>query len=148
MIERYFIKYQTQDRIRASWLAEPIQRYVTWLHEQQYAARNVYRRVPYSCVSQPMPSLVALKSGLTFRIWFNLSSSNGWPSEELNAATNEPAKVSLVACGARSSRCCVWSCRITLAADAAISPISVYLIIAVSARLCYDTWDDAIAKLD
>ena len=41
MIERYFIKYQTQDRIRASWLGEPIQRYVTWLHEQQYAARNV-----------------------------------------------------------------------------------------------------------
>ena len=46
MIERYFIKYQTQDRIGASWLGEPIQRYVTWLHEQQYAARNVYRRVP------------------------------------------------------------------------------------------------------
>jgi hypothetical protein len=46
MIERYFIKHQTQDRIRTSWLGEPIQRYVTWLHEQQYAARNVYRRVP------------------------------------------------------------------------------------------------------
>ena len=46
MIERYFIKYQTQDRIRASWLGEPIQRYVTWLHEQQYAARSVYRCVP------------------------------------------------------------------------------------------------------
>ena len=27
-------------------------------------------------------------------------------------------------------------------------PISIYLIIAVSARLCYDSWDDAIAKLD
>jgi site-specific recombinase XerD len=46
MIERYFIKHQTQDRIRANWLAEPIERYVTWLHEQQYAPRNVHRRVP------------------------------------------------------------------------------------------------------
>ena len=48
MIERYFIKYQTQDRIRASWLGEPIQRYVTWLHEQQYAARNVYPSRPHT----------------------------------------------------------------------------------------------------
>jgi integrase/recombinase XerD len=46
MIEHYFIKQQTLDRIRACWLGEPIERYVTWLNEQQYAARNVHRRVP------------------------------------------------------------------------------------------------------
>lgn len=46
MIDQYYIKPQTRDRIRASWLGEPIQRYVTWLHEQGYAARNVFRRVP------------------------------------------------------------------------------------------------------
>jgi integrase/recombinase XerD len=46
MIEHYFIKYQTHDRIRASWLGEPIERYVTWLHEQQYATRSIHRRVP------------------------------------------------------------------------------------------------------
>lgn len=46
MIERFFVKPQTQDRIRANWLGEPIERYVTWLYEQHYGARNVYRRVP------------------------------------------------------------------------------------------------------
>lgn len=46
MLERYFVKPETVDRIRASWLGEPIERYVTWLTEQRYAARNVYHRVP------------------------------------------------------------------------------------------------------
>ncbi len=46
MIEKYFLKPETCDRIRASWLSEPIQRYVSWLHEHGYSARNVFRRVP------------------------------------------------------------------------------------------------------
>lgn len=46
MLEHYFIKPGTIDRIRNSWLGEPIERYVTWLHEQGYASRNVFRRVP------------------------------------------------------------------------------------------------------
>jgi site-specific recombinase XerD len=46
MIDHYFLKTETRDRIRASWLGEPIQRYVNWLHEQGYAARNVFHRVP------------------------------------------------------------------------------------------------------
>jgi integrase/recombinase XerD len=46
MFERYFVKPETIDRLRASWLGEPIERYVTWLHEHGYAARNVFRRVP------------------------------------------------------------------------------------------------------
>jgi integrase/recombinase XerD len=46
MLERYFLKPDTVDRLRASWIGEPIERYVQWLHDQGYAARNVYRRVP------------------------------------------------------------------------------------------------------
>ena len=46
MIDHYFVKPQTRDRIRACWLGEPIERYVAWLHEQGYAARNVLARVP------------------------------------------------------------------------------------------------------
>ena len=46
MLEQYFIKPETLDRIRGSWLGEPIENYVTWLTEQGYAARNVHRRVP------------------------------------------------------------------------------------------------------
>jgi hypothetical protein len=46
MLERYFVKPATVDRIRASWIGGPIEQYVGWLSEQGYAARNVFRRVP------------------------------------------------------------------------------------------------------
>jgi integrase/recombinase XerD len=46
MLERYFVKPETIDRLRDSWIGEPIEQYVTWLHAHGYAARNVFRRVP------------------------------------------------------------------------------------------------------
>ena len=46
MLNRYFIRPTTVDRIRASWIGDPIERYVSWLGEQNYAARNVFVRVP------------------------------------------------------------------------------------------------------
>lgn len=46
MLERYFLKPETVDRLRASWIGDPIELYVQWLAEHGYAARNVYRRVP------------------------------------------------------------------------------------------------------
>ena len=46
MLHRYFIRPTTVDRIRGSWIGEAIERYVVWLDEQGYAARNVFIRVP------------------------------------------------------------------------------------------------------
>jgi integrase/recombinase XerD len=46
VLNRYFIRPNTADRIRASWIGDPIERYVAWLCEQSYAARNVFVRVP------------------------------------------------------------------------------------------------------
>jgi integrase/recombinase XerD len=46
MLERYFVKPQTVDRIRNGWLGEPIERYVSRLTEQGYSPRIVYRSVP------------------------------------------------------------------------------------------------------
>ena len=46
MLNRYFIRPTTVDRIRASWVGDAIERYVGWLDEQNYAARNVFVRVP------------------------------------------------------------------------------------------------------
>lgn len=46
MLERYYLKPDTIDRLRASWIGQPIERYVQWLEEQGYATRNIYRRVP------------------------------------------------------------------------------------------------------
>lgn len=49
MLERYFVKPSTVDRIRGSWLAPQIERYVEWMDLQGYAIRNVYHRVPMLC---------------------------------------------------------------------------------------------------
>lgn len=46
MLEHYFIRPSTIDRIRASWMGVPIERYVDWLTEKGYALQNVLIRVP------------------------------------------------------------------------------------------------------
>lgn len=46
MLERYFVKPQTVDRIEGSWIGPEIERYVAWLTEHGYGARTVWRRVP------------------------------------------------------------------------------------------------------
>lgn len=46
MLEHYFIRPDTVDRIRACWLGDAIQTYVGWLSGQSYSSRCVIRRVP------------------------------------------------------------------------------------------------------
>ena len=49
MLEQYFVRPSTIDRIRASWLAPQIERYVEWMEAQGYHQRNFFRRVPILC---------------------------------------------------------------------------------------------------
>ena len=46
MLERYFVRPDTVDRIQSSWIGGAIDQYVTWLSEQNYSRRSVSRRVP------------------------------------------------------------------------------------------------------
>lgn len=46
MLERYFVRPDTSDRIRNSWLGPAIEQYVARLTEQGYSARSIHRRVP------------------------------------------------------------------------------------------------------
>lgn len=46
MLEHYYVKPDTVDRIRASWIGEPIECYVEWLTENHFSSRTVLRRVP------------------------------------------------------------------------------------------------------
>ncbi len=46
MLERYFVRPQTVDRILTSWIGSEIERYVVWLAERGYSSRCVLRRVP------------------------------------------------------------------------------------------------------
>jgi site-specific recombinase XerD len=46
MLEQYFLRPDTVDRIRSSWIGDAIERYVCWLSEHAYRARCVVHRVP------------------------------------------------------------------------------------------------------
>lgn len=46
MLENYYIKPGTLDRIRSCWLGQSIDQYVTWLDESKYSRSSVQRRVP------------------------------------------------------------------------------------------------------
>ena len=46
MLEDYYVKPSTIDRIRASWLAPQMERYLEWLQAHGYSRLVVYRRLP------------------------------------------------------------------------------------------------------
>ncbi len=46
MLETYFAKPETVDRIRASWIGSEVERYVGWMADQGYDVRSIWRRVP------------------------------------------------------------------------------------------------------
>jgi site-specific recombinase XerD len=46
MLENYFVKPQTVDRVRLSWIGAEIEGYVDWLAEHGYGTKTVWRRVP------------------------------------------------------------------------------------------------------
>ncbi len=46
MLETYYVRPTTVDRIRSSWIAAAIEQYVGWMAEQRYTERSVLHRVP------------------------------------------------------------------------------------------------------
>src|SRR3954451_19986310 len=46
MLEQYFLKPSTIDRLRGSWIATEIEAYVAWMAGQRYRAKSIWRRVP------------------------------------------------------------------------------------------------------
>lgn len=46
MLENYYVRPTTVDRIRSSWITSAIEQYVGWLTAQRYSQRSVLRRIP------------------------------------------------------------------------------------------------------
>lgn len=46
MLETYFVKPETIDRVRTCWIGPEIEAYVAWLSEHGYRPKSIWRRVP------------------------------------------------------------------------------------------------------
>jgi integrase/recombinase XerD len=46
MLEQYYVRPDTVDRVRSSWIGKSIERYVEWLTENGYTFRSILRRIP------------------------------------------------------------------------------------------------------
>jgi site-specific recombinase XerD len=46
MLENYYIRPTTIDRIHESWIASAVEQYVNWMAERRYTDRSVSRRIP------------------------------------------------------------------------------------------------------
>src|SRR5215475_6629810 len=46
MLEKYYIRPTTIDRIHKSWIASAVEEYVSWMAERRYTDRSVSRRIP------------------------------------------------------------------------------------------------------
>jgi integrase/recombinase XerD len=46
MLEHYFLKPSTIDRLRGSWIAAEIETYVAWMAGHGYSTKSIWRRVP------------------------------------------------------------------------------------------------------
>lgn len=46
MLEKYYIRPTTIDRLHESWIASAVEQYVTWMADRRYADRSVSRRIP------------------------------------------------------------------------------------------------------
>src|SRR5688500_16983734 len=46
MLEQYYVRPDTVDRIRSSWIAPAIEQYVEWLAARRYRDKTVSRRIP------------------------------------------------------------------------------------------------------
>ena len=46
MLEHYYVRPETVDRVRSSWIGEAVEKYVTWLADRGHSSRTIYRRIP------------------------------------------------------------------------------------------------------
>jgi len=46
MLNQYYVRPVTVDRVRTSWIAPAIEQYVGWLAERRYSSKTVLRRIP------------------------------------------------------------------------------------------------------
>ena len=76
MLETYFAKPETVERIRASWIGSEVERYVGWMADQGYGVRSIWRRVPVPSLLESSHARGEPETSPTCQ----LMSTRTWPS--------------------------------------------------------------------
>jgi hypothetical protein len=74
MLEGYFVRPSTTDKIRGSWLGPQIESYVEWMEVHGYARPTVLRRVPFCFI---LPSSRRRDAPLGSRLRLSQNSDKG-----------------------------------------------------------------------
>jgi Phage integrase, N-terminal SAM-like domain len=123
MLEKYFVRPGTVDRVRASWIGVEIERYVESLDAQGYSWKSVVRRVPPLVEFGGSPGLVVRALS---RICLVMSMRS---SPSVSAVLVVVTRGSSRRFAGRLSRCCGWRSRglsvVVGGIDRGRSPISL-----------------------
>ena len=113
MLESYFVKPQTVDQVRASWIGAEVERYVEWLADRGYSSSSVLRRVPLLVAfgefakARGARAVEDLPRYVEPFVAERVASHGGFVA----LAMSTPAVRSAERFGGRLSRCCDWWCR-------------------------------------
>jgi hypothetical protein len=106
MLESYFVRLQTADRIRAAWLGPAIEHYVAWLTERRTHQVISGAASPHSSASVPSRAVKALAPGKTCLRVSAHSSSTSCRSAVHGVAASKSIARCCRSHGHRSSSCC------------------------------------------
>jgi site-specific recombinase XerD len=82
MLEHYYVRPDTVDHVRSSWVGESIEKYVEWLSSNGYASRTIWRRIPLLmdfgefARRQGATKLVELPGQIEKFTWYRLKKHN------------------------------------------------------------------------
>jgi hypothetical protein len=108
MLEQYFLRPTTVDRIRSNWLGpKKSERYVEWMHDQKYAQRNITRRLALLChfVDFARANGATDLASLLLRVlWSKSLATTGWPVA--GVGISKLVSSSVETCAALFAICC------------------------------------------
>jgi hypothetical protein len=137
MLEHYFVKPSTIDKIRGSWLGSQIESYVEWMEVHGYARPTVLRRVPllfHFAEFAKKRGCTEIASATAFVEEF----VSLWLSQHGAEARRRQCHCASIGYSmrAQSCRCCGWPARGTQCAIAAVARFHSNPQLLVSLSIC------------
>lgn len=114
MLEQYYVRPVTVDRVRTSWIVPAIEQYVGWLAERRYSSRTVFRRIPLLVAYGEFAKRHGATELAHLAAW-SRPCNYGCLSTRAVGVRRERARRSASTRATLSAKCCAWLFRVTSA---------------------------------